>query len=191
MATNIDKALYQNPVGIEEAALEESPLEIEIVDPEEVNIHADGVERHRGKRDRLLFTDSEELVHLPLAGQRRDLFRELDEVVRHAAHRGDDDDNLVAAIAIFSHAPRDIFDALGIADRGSTVFLNKQGHGKKSAFVEDGADGVKIRIGLERFEAAVFHGSLGVLEAVAGDGEDDFRAGANPCAEREGGTARI
>ena len=38
MATNIDKALYQNPVGIEEAALNETPLEIEIVDPEQVKI---------------------------------------------------------------------------------------------------------------------------------------------------------
>ena len=38
MATNIDKALYQNPVGIEEAAMGEEPIEIEIVDPEEVNI---------------------------------------------------------------------------------------------------------------------------------------------------------
>ena len=44
MATNIDKALYQNPVGIEEAALNETPLEIEIVDPEQVNIHADGLD---------------------------------------------------------------------------------------------------------------------------------------------------
>ena len=40
MATNIDKALYQNPVGMEEAALNEEPLEIEIIDPEQVNIHA-------------------------------------------------------------------------------------------------------------------------------------------------------
>ena len=34
MATNIDKALYQQPLGIEELAQGESPLEIEIVDPE-------------------------------------------------------------------------------------------------------------------------------------------------------------
>jgi hypothetical protein len=40
MATNIDKALYQNPVGIEDAALNEEPIEIEIIDPEAVNIHA-------------------------------------------------------------------------------------------------------------------------------------------------------
>ena len=44
MATNIDKALYQNPTGIEDAALNEEPIEIEIVDPEQVNIHADGMD---------------------------------------------------------------------------------------------------------------------------------------------------
>ena len=46
MATNIDKALYQNPQGIEEAALGEEPIEIEIVDPEEVNIHAGDLSIH-------------------------------------------------------------------------------------------------------------------------------------------------
>lgn len=40
MATNIDKSLYQQPVGIEELAQDEEPIEIEIVDPEEVSIHA-------------------------------------------------------------------------------------------------------------------------------------------------------
>ena len=44
MATNIDKALYQQPVGIDALAEQESPLEIEIVDPEEVNIGIDGME---------------------------------------------------------------------------------------------------------------------------------------------------
>jgi hypothetical protein len=36
----IDKALYQAPTGIDALAQEEEPIEIEIVDPEEVNIHA-------------------------------------------------------------------------------------------------------------------------------------------------------
>ena len=36
MATNIDKALYQQPMGLE--AAEEEAIEIEIIDPEEVNI---------------------------------------------------------------------------------------------------------------------------------------------------------
>jgi hypothetical protein len=38
MATNIDKALYQQPMGIDAAGEMEEPIEIEIVDPEAVNI---------------------------------------------------------------------------------------------------------------------------------------------------------
>lgn len=40
----IDKALYQAPVGIEEAAAAEVPIEIEIEDPESVTIGLDGLE---------------------------------------------------------------------------------------------------------------------------------------------------
>jgi len=43
MATNFDKALYQSPMGLE-AAAEAEPIEIEIVDPEQVTIGMDGVE---------------------------------------------------------------------------------------------------------------------------------------------------
>ena len=38
MATNIDKSLYAQPQGIDALAQDEEPIEIEIVDPEEVNI---------------------------------------------------------------------------------------------------------------------------------------------------------
>jgi hypothetical protein len=41
---NIDKSLYAAPMGMEELAQDESPIEIEIVDPEEVNIKAGGME---------------------------------------------------------------------------------------------------------------------------------------------------
>lgn len=44
MATNIDKALYQQPQGIESLAQDEDPIEIEIVDPEEATIHAGDTE---------------------------------------------------------------------------------------------------------------------------------------------------
>jgi hypothetical protein len=44
MATNIDKALYQQPMGIDAAALKEEPIEIEIIDPEAVNIDMGGLE---------------------------------------------------------------------------------------------------------------------------------------------------
>ena len=49
MATNIDKALFQQPQGIGELAQDEEPIEIEIVDPEEVNIHAGELDIHIGK----------------------------------------------------------------------------------------------------------------------------------------------
>jgi hypothetical protein len=44
MATNIDKALYQQPAGLEELAQDEEPIEIEIVDPEAVHIRAGDLE---------------------------------------------------------------------------------------------------------------------------------------------------
>ena len=44
MATNFDKALYEAPVGIDELAAQEAPLEIEIEDPESVTIGMDGLE---------------------------------------------------------------------------------------------------------------------------------------------------
>jgi hypothetical protein len=44
MATNIDKSLYSAPQGIDTLAAQEEPLEIEIVDPEAVNIKAGDLE---------------------------------------------------------------------------------------------------------------------------------------------------
>jgi hypothetical protein len=44
MATNIDKALFQSPQGLESEAEGAEPIEIEIVDPEEVNISAGDLE---------------------------------------------------------------------------------------------------------------------------------------------------
>ena len=44
MATNIDKALYQQPMGLDEEAGEAEPIEIEIVDPEAVHIEAGPLE---------------------------------------------------------------------------------------------------------------------------------------------------
>jgi hypothetical protein len=44
MATNIDKALYQLPAGMNDDVLEAEPIEIEIDDPEEVTIGIDGIE---------------------------------------------------------------------------------------------------------------------------------------------------
>ena len=47
MATNIDKALYTQPQGMEELAQgQPEDFEIEIIDPEAVNIHMDGLDIH-------------------------------------------------------------------------------------------------------------------------------------------------
>jgi len=51
MATNVDKGLYGAPIGIAQMAEQESPLEIEVVDPEEMNIKMDGMEISLGKDD--------------------------------------------------------------------------------------------------------------------------------------------
>ena len=48
---NIDKSLYQAPQGIDAMGASEEPIEIEIVDPEEVNIHAGGTDISIGKGD--------------------------------------------------------------------------------------------------------------------------------------------
>jgi hypothetical protein len=45
----LDKALYQAPLGL--AAIEEEPIEIEIEDPESVNIHVDGLDIEIGKEE--------------------------------------------------------------------------------------------------------------------------------------------
>ena len=86
------------------------------------------VQRDGRERDGLLFAGGEEHVHLAFAGQRRDVLREFDQAVGHAAHRGDDDDDLVAARMVFRHALGDILDAVGVADRRAAVFLNNQCH---------------------------------------------------------------
>jgi len=44
MATNIDKALFQQPKGMEELAQDEEAIEIEIIDPEAVNIEIGDME---------------------------------------------------------------------------------------------------------------------------------------------------
>ena len=49
MATNIDKALYQQPQSMDDLGQEEDPIEIEIVDPEAVNIHAGDLDISIGK----------------------------------------------------------------------------------------------------------------------------------------------
>jgi len=51
MATNIDKGLYQAPMGLDALGAGQDPIEIEIVDPEAVNIHAGDMDLSIEKAD--------------------------------------------------------------------------------------------------------------------------------------------
>ena len=63
-------------------------------------------------------------VHLAFVGQGHDVLGQLDQVVGHPAHGGDDDHNPVAFGAVFGHAGRDILDTVGVADRSAAVLLD-------------------------------------------------------------------
>src|SRR3989454_5323864 len=60
-------------------------------------------------------------------GRRRHLVREGHEAVGRLAHRGDDDDRLVAGRAR-RDAPGDVPDLLVVGDRRAAVFLDDQRH---------------------------------------------------------------
>jgi hypothetical protein len=81
MATNIDKALYQQPQGIDALAQDEEPIEIEIVDPEAVNIHAGDMDLSimPGEEDEEGFSDN--LAEYMDAGAMQSLASELAEDV--------------------------------------------------------------------------------------------------------------
>jgi hypothetical protein len=75
MATNIDKALYQQPTGIDALAQNEDAIEIEIVDPEEVNIKAGDLEISIGEGEDDTFSDN--LAEEVSAGELQSMASEL------------------------------------------------------------------------------------------------------------------
>src|SRR6266849_171211 len=89
------------------------------------------VERHRRQRDGGLLAGGQQHVQLAFAGERHDFLGELDQVVGHTAHGGDDDDDLVALGAVFGDAAGDVLDARRIAHRSADVLLNNEGHGSQ------------------------------------------------------------
>ncbi|MFZ4600557.1 MAG: hypothetical protein ACOYNN_18090, partial [Terrimicrobiaceae bacterium] len=80
MATNIDKALYQQPTGIDALAQNEDAIEIEIVDPEEVNIKAGDLEISIGEGDDDTFSDNlaEEVTEGALQSMAGELCSDID-----------------------------------------------------------------------------------------------------------------
>ena len=80
MATNIDKALYQQPAGIDALAQNEDAIEIEIIDPEEVNIKAGDLEISigEGEEDDFSANLAEEVTESALATLGSDLSSDID-----------------------------------------------------------------------------------------------------------------
>ena len=103
---------------------------------------AEVVDRHREERHRDPLAGGEQ--HVQLAGVRtlRDLAREVDQLVRRVAHRGDDDADAVAGLGGRDDPPRDALDPLGIGDRGAAVLLDHDRHGA-SIVVEPSTNGPK------------------------------------------------
>jgi len=101
MATNIDKALYQNPVGIAAAAETEEPIEIEIVDPEEVNIQAGDLSIHIEPGDGEDDTFDENLAETLDDGELSALAGELAEDIQNdLGSRGEWEKSYVAGLKL-------------------------------------------------------------------------------------------
>ena len=90
--------------------------------------HADGLQRHGGEGDGLLFADGEELIHLAGVGEGLEGVGAGDEFVGHAGAGGDDDDDLVSLLPGFLDACGDVPDAVDVGDRGAAVLLDDEGH---------------------------------------------------------------
>ena len=58
----------------------------------------------------------------------RDLLGEVEQLVGRVAHRGDDDDDVVAGLAGGDDPLGDPLDAVGVGDRGAAVLLHDQAH---------------------------------------------------------------
>ncbi len=76
-------------------------------------------DRHRAERVRDPLADRDQHVVLARLRPGRDLVREPDQLVGRVAHRREDADDAVAALARLDEAPRDVLDLAGVGDRGA------------------------------------------------------------------------
>ena len=86
---------------------------------------AEVLDRHREQRHRDALARGEQHVHLPAAGLTGDVVSEADEVVGGLAHRGDDNDDIVAAAPRTHDVVGDGADAIGVGDRGPAELLDE------------------------------------------------------------------
>ena len=87
------------------------------------------LQRDREEPDGHLLAGGRDDIELARIGMRRQLLRQRDQPVGLAAHRRDDDDELVSLAMKARDPPGDIADAVDAADRGAAVFLDDQCHG--------------------------------------------------------------
>ena len=86
------------------------------------------VDRHRQQRHRDALTRGEQHVQLPARRQRADLVGEVEQFVGRVAHRGDDDDDVVAGLAGGDDPLGHPLDPLRVGDGGTAVLLHDQCH---------------------------------------------------------------
>ena len=88
------------------------------------------VDRHRGERARDPFTDREQHVELAWVRGRRDLMRQVDEVVGRPAHRREDADDVVPRVARRNEPPRDRLQPFRPGDGCAAELLDDETHGE-------------------------------------------------------------
>ena len=95
---------------------------------------ADRVERHRHEGRALVLAGREQHVELARIGFVGDAGGEAQELIRGVAHRGHDDDQVVAGRSLARDPPGDPLDAVGAGDRRATEFLHDEGIGHRATF---------------------------------------------------------
>ena len=85
-------------------------------------------DRHREQRHRDPLAGGEQHVELAPRRQRADLLGEVEQLVGGVAHRGHDDDHVVAGPSGVDDALRDALDALGIGHGRAAVLLHDKAH---------------------------------------------------------------
>ena len=102
---------------------------------ERLRLVAELGDRHRDQRHRDPLAGGEQHVELARRRQRRHLLGEVAQLVGGVAHRGDDDDDVVARLAGVDDPLGDPLDAGRVGDRRSAVLLHDNAHGLSSSSV--------------------------------------------------------
>ena len=102
--------------------------DLHLVTEERARLAALVLDGHRGERGGDLLAGRGDDVHLARVGHADHLVREAEEAIRLAAHRADDDDDVVALLLRSDGATRDVADAVDRADGRATEFLDDESH---------------------------------------------------------------